>query len=49
MFIGDGMAAVQVNSAQIYEGNNEHNKMALKELNFQDFEAVGYQTTQDAR
>ncbi|MEY8415576.1 alkaline phosphatase [Tissierella praeacuta] len=48
MFIGDGMAAVQVNSAQIYGGNNQHNNMKLNSLNFQDFEAVGYQTTHDA-
>lgn len=48
MFIGDGMSAVQVNSAQIYSGTNEHNDLNLKEMNFQDFEAVGYQTTQDA-
>lgn len=48
MFIGDGMSAVQVNSAQIYGGNNKHNQIALKKLNFQDFEAVGYQTTHDA-
>lgn len=48
MFIGDGIAAVQVNSAQIYKGSNKHNQIALKELNFQDFEAVGYQTTHDA-
>ncbi|TWH58162.1 alkaline phosphatase [Desulfitobacterium sp. LBE] len=48
MFIGDGMAAVQVNSAQIYGGTNKHNQMALDKMNFQDFEAVGYQTTQDA-
>lgn len=48
MFIGDGMSAVQVNSAQIYGGNNEHNKMELDVMNFQDFEAVGYQTTHDA-
>lgn len=48
MFIGDGMAAVQVNSAQIYGGTNKHNQMALDKMNFQDFEAVGYQTTHDA-
>lgn len=48
MFIGDGMAAVQVNSAQIYRGTNEHNNLTLGTLNFQDFEAVGYQTTHDA-
>lgn len=48
MFIGDGMAAVQVNTAQIYGGNNQHNNMKLDTLNFQDFEAVGYQTTHDA-
>ncbi len=48
MFIGDGMAAVQVNSAQIYGGTNEHNNMSLDKMNFQGFEAVGYQTTQDA-
>ncbi len=48
MFIGDGMSAVQVNSAQIYGGTNKPNQMALDEMNFQDFEAVGYQTTQDA-
>ncbi|ACL75296.1 alkaline phosphatase [Ruminiclostridium cellulolyticum] len=48
MFIGDGMAAAQVNLAQIYKGNNKHNQISLKELSFQDFEAVGYQTTHDA-
>ena len=48
MFIGDGMAAVQVNSAQIYGGTNEHNNISLDKMNFQDFEAVGYQTTHDA-
>ncbi|WP_128426753.1 alkaline phosphatase [Gudongella oleilytica] len=48
MFIGDGMSAVQVNSAQIFGGNNEHNNMSLDEMNFQEFEAVGYQTTHDA-
>lgn len=48
MFIGDGMAAVQVNSAQIYKGNNKPNLIALKKLSFQDFEAVGYQTTHDS-
>lgn len=48
MFIGDGMAAVQVNSAQIANGTNEHNNITLDSLNFQDFEAVGYQTTHDA-
>lgn len=48
MFIGDGMSAVQVNSAQIYKGNNKHNQITLNKLNFQDFEAVGYQTTHDA-
>lgn len=42
------MSAVQVNSAQIYGGKNEHNNMELDTLNFQDFEAVGYQTTHDA-
>lgn len=48
MFIGDGMAAVQVNSAQIYGGNNQRNNMKLDVLNFQDFEAAGYQTTHDS-
>ncbi|MDR7869432.1 MAG: alkaline phosphatase [Tissierellaceae bacterium] len=48
MFIGDGMSAVQVNAAQIYGGNNEHNNMKLDVVNIQDFEAVGYQTTHDA-
>ena len=48
MFIGDGMAAVQVNSAQIYGGTNEHNNISLDVMNFQKFEAVGYQTTHDA-
>jgi len=48
MFIGDGMSAVQVNSAQIYRGTNKHNNITLGTLNFQNFEAVGYQTTHDA-
>lgn len=48
MFIGDGMSAVQVNSAQIYGGTNEPNNIKLDKLNFQSFEAVGYQTTHDA-
>lgn len=48
MFIGDGMAAAQVNSAQIYGGSNKPNNMKLDVLNFQNFEAVGYQTTHDS-
>lgn len=48
MFIGDGMSAVQVNSAQIFGGTNSHNNIKLDEMNFQKFEAVGYQTTHDA-
>ena len=48
MFIGDGMSAVQVNSAQIYKGNNNPNQISLKKLSFQNFEAVGYQTTHDS-
>lgn len=48
MFIGDGMAAVQVNAAQIYKGTNKPNNISLKELNFQKFDSVGYQTTHDA-
>ncbi|TJX13586.1 alkaline phosphatase [Tissierella creatinini] len=48
MFIGDGMSAVQVNSAQIFGGTNEPNNIGLDELNFQKFEAVGYQTTHDS-
>lgn len=48
MLIGDGMSAVQVNSTQVYNGNNTEGKIATENLLFADFPAVGMATTHDS-
>ena len=41
MFIGDGMGFAQINSAQVYEGNNISGEVALEKMNFTQFPAAG--------
>ncbi len=48
MFIGDGMGYAQINSAQVYEGNNTSGEVAPEKLNFTQFPAAGVATTQDS-
>lgn len=48
MFIGDGMGYAQINSAQVYEGNNTSGEVAPEMLNFTQFPAAGVATTQDS-
>lgn len=48
MFIGDGMSHVQVNAAQVYEGNNKNGEVATRDLNFTKFPVAGYTTTHDS-
>lgn len=48
MFIGDGMSHVQVNAAQVFNGNNTSGEIATKSLNFTQFPAAGVATTHDA-
>ncbi len=48
MFIGDGMGFAQINSAQVYEGNNLSGEVALEKMNFTQFPAAGVATTQDS-
>lgn len=48
MFIGDGMSAVQVNSAQVMNGNNTYGEIATDNLAFTNFPVLGMATTQDS-
>ncbi len=48
MFIGDGMSSPQINSAQVFNGNNESGKIAIEPLTFTQFPVVGIQYTQDS-
>ena len=48
MFIGDGMSYAQINSAQVYEGNNTYGEVAPEMLNFTQFPVAGVITTQDS-
>lgn len=48
MFIGDGMSFAQINSAQVYEGNNTPGEVELELLNFTQFPVAGVATTQDS-
>jgi len=48
MFIGDGMSFVQVNAAQVYEGNNKSGEVAPSLVNFSQFPVAGVATTQDS-
>ena len=48
MFIGDGMSHVQINAAQVFNGNNTKGDIALSPLSFTQFPVLGLQTTYDA-
>ncbi|MDO5690377.1 MAG: alkaline phosphatase [Tissierellia bacterium] len=48
MLIGDGMSAVQINSAQVFNGNSKDGEIATKNLLFADFPACGMATTHDS-
>lgn len=48
MFIGDGMSFVQVNAAQVYEGNNTKGEVTPALVNFTQFPVAGVATTQDS-
>jgi len=48
MFIGDGMSYVQLNAAQVYEGNNNYGEVSPRLLNFTQFPAAGVATTHDS-
>ncbi len=48
MFIGDGMSSPQINSAQIYNGDNTSGVVELEKLTFTQFPVVGIQYTQDS-
>jgi alkaline phosphatase len=48
MLIGDGMSAVQVNAAQVLNGNNTNGKVSTDNLLFANFPACGMATTHDS-
>ncbi|WP_320129111.1 alkaline phosphatase [uncultured Sphaerochaeta sp.] len=48
MFIGDGMSHVQINAAEVFNGNNTKGDIALSPLSFTEFPVLGLQTTYDA-
>ncbi|SHK00418.1 alkaline phosphatase [Hathewaya proteolytica DSM 3090] len=48
MFIGDGMSHVQINAAQILNGNKKSGEIATKNLKFTRFPVVGSATTHDS-
>ncbi len=48
LFVGDGMSHVQVNAAQVYEGNNEEGEVEIGSLNFTQFPVSGVVTTYDS-
>ncbi len=48
MFIGDGMSAVQVNSAQVMNGDNTYGEVVTENLAFTKFPVLGMATTQDS-
>lgn len=48
LFIGDGMSHVQVNAAQVYQGNNTEGEVAISSLNFTQFPISGVVTTYDS-
>ncbi len=48
LFIGDGMSYVQVNAAQVLNGNNTSGEVATKSLNFTQFPVAGVATTYDS-
>ncbi|MBN2239978.1 MAG: alkaline phosphatase [Dehalococcoidales bacterium] len=48
MMIGDGMSAVQVNAAQVINGNNTSGEVSTDNLLFANFPACGMATTHDS-
>ncbi len=48
LFVGDGMSHVQVNAAQVYNGNNTAGEVAPGPLNFTGFPVAGVATTYDS-
>ncbi|NLM06582.1 MAG: alkaline phosphatase [Tissierellia bacterium] len=48
LFIGDGMAHVQVNAAQVFTGNSKPGEIKPGKINFLDFPITGVATTQDS-
>ena len=48
MLIGDGMSAVQVNGAQVLNGNNKSGEVSTHNLLFANFPACGMATTHDS-
>ena len=48
MLIGDGMSAVQVNAAQVLNGNNKSGEVSTHNLLFASFPACGMATTHDS-
>jgi alkaline phosphatase len=48
MLIGDGMSAVQINSAQVYNGNGRNGEISTDNLLFTAFPACGMATTHDS-
>lgn len=48
LFIGDGMAHVQVNAAQVYQGNQNYGEIAVDRMSFTQFPVAGVQLTQDS-
>jgi len=48
MLIGDGMSGVQVNSAQVFNGNNTSGQISVDNLLFSGFPACGMATTHDS-
>ncbi|NLY08722.1 MAG: alkaline phosphatase [Tissierellia bacterium] len=48
LFIGDGMAHVQVQAAQVYKGNNKYGEVKPELINFSKFPVTGVATTHDS-
>lgn len=48
LFVGDGMSAVQVNAAQVYNGDNKSGEVKPKYLSFSQFPVMGLQSTYDS-
>ncbi len=48
LFIGDGMSHVQVNAAQVFNGNNTAGEVTPGPLNFTQFPVAGVATTYDS-
>lgn len=48
LFVGDGMSHVQMNAAQVYNGDNTDGKVKPKRLSFNQFPSNGLATTYDS-